>query len=143
MAYDVSKHFAPGLNNSIQVKNGTGWSYKGNWIQIYDETEVDRFFIGDFIAAEYTVTVNFNENTREILKCIVTAATNQASIVTYARTSVGATKIVNLTATVNNSFVSVKATPVIVDGTTYAGCTVAMAPTYHRNTVVGSRNVRA
>lgn len=141
MAFDVGKYFAPGLANTILIKNGSGFSHKGAWIQIYDETEIDRFFIGDFIAADYTLTVNFNSNTREIIKCIVTAGTNQASVMAYARTGVGADKIINLSATVNNSFVSLKATPVVeFGGKTYSGCTVAAAPIYHRNTVVGSRS---
>lgn len=139
---ELKKYFAPGLKNTILFKNGSGVSHKGDWTQIYDATEVDRFFIGDFIAADYTLTINFNDRIREIIKCIVTAGTNDASIMVYARTSVGADKVVNLSATINNSYVSLIATPVIeVGGVSYAGCTVATSPSYHQNTAVGSRNL--
>jgi hypothetical protein len=139
---DLKKYFTPGLKNTLQLTNGAGFSHKGAWIQIYDATEIDRFFIGDFIGADYTITVNFNDNTRELIKCAVTAGANEAGIVVYGRTAIGADKIINLSVEVNNSYVSLIATPVIATGgITYSGCTVAPMPTYFRNTVVGSRNL--
>jgi len=108
--FNISNYFTRGLRNTVLAKPGLNFSYKGPWTQIYNGEAIDRWYIGDFSSAEYTITVDLDPTNREILKCLVAGSPNDASINVYGRSTTGE-PIVNVSATVNGSFVEVVLTP--------------------------------
>jgi len=110
MALFIDKFFKSGLKNTLLLKNDTQLSRNGPWVAIPRETEIDRFFLGDFNSAEYCFSIDYNTEHKEIIKCLVVASLSQASIVVYGRANLGE-NLVSLAATVNDSYVSIKATP--------------------------------
>ena len=98
--------FKPSPQNKLSLKNNTQLAYKGSWVQVYPNTEIDRWYVGDYSSANYTITVEFNSNKKEVLQVLIVARPDQASVTVFGRTSID-DSLVNITATVNNSYVSV------------------------------------
>lgn len=98
--------FKQSPQNKLSLKNNTHLAYKGSWIQVYPDTEIDRWYVGDYSSANYTITVEFDSNKKEVLQVLVVARPDQASVTVFGRTSID-DSLVNITATVNNSYVSV------------------------------------
>lgn len=131
---NFSKYFTTGLRSTLRVLNGINFSYKGPWVQIYPDTVVDEWYVGEFTSAEYTLSVDFNAFEREIIKCLVVAGPSTASVIIYGRANLG-TPLVDLTAVVDNSKVSLIANPgVTIDGSTlYTGSKLIFSATYFYN----------
>ena len=110
MALFIDRFFQVGRKNTISLKNDTQISRTGPWVSIPAETEFDRFFLGDFTAVEYTLFVDLDTTNKEIIKVLVIASLDKASLTVYGRSNLGV-DLVNISATVNDSYVSVKATP--------------------------------
>ena len=103
-----SNYFEAGANSTLRIKKGTNWSHKGQWVQVFTDTEIDRWYVGDFSTASYQITVEFDSNKKEIIHALVVARPDEASIVLYGRASID-DELITLTATVNNSYLSLKA----------------------------------
>lgn len=116
---DFARYFFRGVKNTLRVQNGVNFAYKGPWIQVIgDETVMDEWHVGDFMAAEYTVVIDVGNTTKEILKALVVAGPSRATVTVYGRTNI-TTPLVDLVAVVDNSKVSIIAAPVqSVDGST-------------------------
>lgn len=113
-----SKYFSKGLRSTLRLLNGTNFSYKGPWVQVYQDTVIDEWYVGEFASAEYTISVDYDSFTREIIKCILVAGPLSANITVYGRSNIG-DKLVELTATVDNSVVRLIANPALSnDGST-------------------------
>ncbi len=98
--------FKQSPQNKLSLKNNTQLAYKGSWIQVYPDTEIDRWYVGDYSSANYTITVEFDSNKKEVLQVLIVARPDQASVTVFGRTSID-DSLVNITATVNDSYVSV------------------------------------
>lgn len=98
--------FKQSPQNKLSLTNNTQLAYKGSWIQIYPDTEIDRWYVGDYSSANYTITVEFSSNKKEVLQVLIVARPDQASVTIFGRTSID-DSLVNITATVNDSYVSV------------------------------------
>lgn len=109
---NFTSFFLQGLKNTLRFNNGRNLSYKGPWVQILPDTVVDEFYVGDFMAAEYTICIDAGNVDKEIIKCLVCAGPEQASLTIYGRTSVNS-ELVTLTAEVNTSKVVLKADPIL------------------------------
>jgi hypothetical protein len=107
----LSEFFLNGLKSTLRFNNGKNLSYKGPWVQVLPDTVIDEFYVGDFMAAEYTICVDAGNIDKEIIKCLVVAGPDQASLTVYGRTSINS-DLVTLSATVNTSRVSLIASPV-------------------------------
>lgn len=103
--------FARGLHNTLRLSNETQFSYQNHWKPIYDDTLIDQWFVGDFMSAEYTISVSLNQTEKEILKVVVVAAPDTAKAQVIGRSDLG-TPLVEITATVDSSRVSIIANPV-------------------------------
>lgn len=103
---NFSSFFMKGLNGTLRLLNNTNFSYKGQWIPVYSDTVLDKWYIGDFMSADYTISIDFDGQDKEIIKCLVVAGIDTASLSVYGRTNLG-NNIVDVSATVNNSFVEV------------------------------------
>jgi len=113
--FDIRQFFKIGQNNSILVKNNGSFSYDGPFVPVYETTEIDRWYVGDFSTVEYNISCDLDSDNKEFIKAIITATVDQANVVVYARNNTNR-DLVELTATVNESFVSVQVAPAIVEG---------------------------
>jgi uncharacterized protein YjbI with pentapeptide repeats len=65
--------------------------------------------VGDFSSADYTITVEFNSNTKETVKLLLVASPNSVNIINYG--NIGTLEnILSFSVAVNNSYVSLLAT---------------------------------
>lgn len=122
-----------GLKGTLLLRNNTGFSVNGPWIQVYNNTLLDRFYVGDFSSAEYTISADLDNNNKEILKVLVTATLDVASIVVYARNNT-AKDLIEVDATVNNSYVDIVLSPALSeDSTPNDGVKVIYTAKYFHN----------
>lgn len=106
---NVNEVFSRGSNNTVQINNA-GFSYNNSWQQIYDKTLVERWYLGEFSGADYTITVDLNSNNKEIIKCLVIATVDDASLVVYARNNTNI-DLVELSAIVNETYLELYISP--------------------------------
>lgn len=111
--FNITKFFGMGANGSLLAKNNAAVSHDGPWKQAYPNTVIDRWHVGDFSSAEYTISADLNMSNREIIKCLVVANVQTASIIVYARNNLG-NDLLNVSVDVNNSYVEVSINPIEV-----------------------------
>lgn len=129
---NFSSFFAQGLRSTLRVLNGINFSYKGPWVQVYPDTVIDEWYVGEFCSAEYTISVDYGTFEREIIKCLVVAGPSVANVVIYGRSNLG-NNLVDLTATVDNSRVTLIANPAVtIDGSTlFIGSKLIFSANYY------------
>lgn len=127
-----ASYFAQGLRSTLRLLNGTNFSYKGPWVQVYPNTVVDQWYVGEFMSAEYTISVDYDTFNKEIIKCLVVAAPGSAQVTVYGRSNLG-DNLIDLTATVDNSKVTLIANPATsLDGSTlYQGSKLIFSANYY------------
>ncbi len=108
--FNIAKYITSGLQNTLLIKNNSGFSYGGPWKGITDNTLVDRWHVGDFVSAEYTISAEYDTDNREILKCLVVASASRAKLNVYSRLSTN-TELVEIRAVVNDSYIDIFASP--------------------------------
>jgi len=99
--FNILKFFSQGRKDSILFKNNGAVSHNGPWKQIYTDTLLDRWHVGEFSSAEYTISVDLDNNDKELVKCLITAGLDIASVIVYARSNLGR-NLVEITAEVND-----------------------------------------
>lgn len=107
---DFKKFFVEGLKNTLLLKNDAGFSHSGPFVLCAPNTRLDRWHVGDFSAAEYIISVDFNNTNREIIKCLVVSGVDTARLKVYSRCSTDNT-LINVDAFVNNSYVDIVINP--------------------------------
>lgn len=128
---NFSKYFSRGLHGTLRLINGTNLSFKGPWVQVYPNTVVDKWYVGDFMSAEYTISVDYDTDRKELIKALVVASPTNASVVIIGRTNLGQ-NLINLSVEVNASTVSLIANPVTVGPTVFSGSKLIFSATYHQ-----------
>jgi plastocyanin len=123
---NFTNFFKQSPQNKLSLKNNTQLAYKGSWVQIYPDTEIDRWYVGDYSSANYTITAEFDSNKKEVLQVLVVARPDQATVTVYGRTSID-DSLINISASVNNSYVSII---VNVTDTTFLGTKVIFFANY-------------
>lgn len=118
--------FKQNPGNKLSLKNNVQLSHKGAWIQIYPDTVIDTWYVGDYSSANYTITAEFSSNKKEVLQVLVVARPDQATVTVYGRTSID-DSLINISATVNNSYVNVVAN---VTDTTFLGTKLVFFANY-------------
>lgn len=108
---NFASYFLQGLKSTLRFNNGKNLSYKGPWVQVLPDTIVDEFYVGDFMAAEYTICVDAGNVDKELIKCMIVAGPDNAAITVYSRTSINS-DLITLSASVNTSKVSLLASPI-------------------------------
>jgi hypothetical protein len=111
--FNISKFFGTGANGALLAKNNSAVAHNGPWVQAYPNTKLDRWHVGDFSSAEYTISIDLDSANREIIKCIIVANIQTASVVIYARNNLG-NSLLNISADVNDSYVDVIVNPIDV-----------------------------
>lgn len=127
--FDITKYFTKGLKTSIQMKDNGSFSHNGPWKQVYTDTQIVRWHSGEFSSAEFTISVDFSTTQKEIIKCIVCNSTDYASLVVIGRSNLG-TNLVELSASVNSSYVNLSISPA---DALYEGAKFIYTAQYFRN----------
>jgi hypothetical protein len=125
---DIAKYFKKGLRGTILLVN-SHFSYGSTWKAVETTLPLDRWYQGDFSSAEYTINIELGRDKKEIIKCLLTASPNEASVVVYGRSST-TTDLVNVTAQVTNSYVELILSPKS-DAT--KSCKASFAATYFKS----------
>jgi hypothetical protein len=110
---NLKKYLTDGLKNTLLFRNNAGTSHNGPSKQVYANTLLDRWHVGDFSSVDYTISADFDVDNKELIKVAITASRDRASIVVYARNNT-LNDILTVTATVNDSYVDVILNPIIV-----------------------------
>lgn len=105
-----SSFFTTGPRGTLKFLNKPSMSYKGNWVQVFPDTEIDRWHVGEFASASYLINVEFGSNKKEVMHVTVIARPDQASYSVYGRTSID-DELVTFNASVTNSWLSLKVSP--------------------------------
>lgn len=109
---NLTKYLTSGLKNTLLFKNNAGTSHNGPWKQVYPNTLLDRWHVGEFSSVEYTISADFDPDNKELIKVLVTATRDQASLIVYARSNT-VSDMIDISATVNDSYVDIIVNPVI------------------------------
>lgn len=117
---DFTRYFAPGVKNTLFLKNGVNFYNRGPWRQVFNDTEIDRWYVGDFAAAHYIVSAEFDSQKKETMSVLVVARPDQATYTIYGRASID-DPLITISATVNDSYLSFKMSPIIPE---YSGVRV-------------------
>jgi len=108
--FDVSRFFGKGDRNTLLMKNGLNFSYNGPYYVVEEGLILDEWHVNTFCSAEYTISVDYDTNNKEILKILVSASPNQSSLSIYGRSNLGSNLIL-IDSVVNNSLVQIKVNP--------------------------------
>ena len=125
---DILKYFKKGLRGTINVYD-SHFSYGSTWQAVESSLPLDRWHQGDFASAEYTISIELGRDKKEIIKCLLTASPNEASVVVYSRAST-TTDLVNVTAQVTNSYVELMLSP---KTDAQKGCKASFSATYFKS----------
>jgi hypothetical protein len=125
MTTSLTSYIAPGPQHTVALSPGTNFSFMGNRVAIGTNTEIDRWHVGSFSSASYFITVEFDSNRKETMQVLVIGRAEAANLSIFGRVSLP--KLVNLSATVNDSWVSIIANP-ITD--VYKGAKISFTATY-------------
>lgn len=123
---DFTRYFAPGVKNTLFLKNGVNFYNRGPWTQIYNNTELDRWYVGDFAAANYIISVEYDSQKKETMTVLVVARPDEASYNIYGRASID-DPLITINATVNDSYLSLRLSPIIPE---YEGVRVIYSAQY-------------
>lgn len=108
---NLAKYFNIGLRNTLKLANGVHFSHRGSWTIVYNnDTIIDEWHVGDFMSADYTISVDFGTNQKEIIRCLVVAGPNNANLTIYGRTA-NDNELITLTAIVDSSRLYLIANP--------------------------------
>tara|TARA_B100000900_G_scaffold416271_1_gene450848 strand:- start:20001 stop:21698 length:1698 start_codon:yes stop_codon:yes gene_type:complete len=132
MAFDISKFFRKGQNNTIEFRGGSNLSYAGPSASLVENgTELDRWYVGSYFGVEYTIACDVNSARKEIIKCLCTASTSTANIVIYGRSNLG-NDLLQLEVEVTDSYFRLLAYPrVQEDSTSIAGAKIIHSANYY------------
>lgn len=108
--FNLLTYLAQGLQNTLLMKSNSGFSYNGPFIRIEEETEIDRWYLGDFVSADYTISIDLDQENKELVKCSITATVDNVNLIVYSRNYTNKS-LVELRVLVNDSYVSLLATP--------------------------------
>ena len=124
--FKLDKFFSKGLKDSVLLTGSI--SHNGPWKQAYADTLIDRFHVSDFSSAEYTISADYDKDNKEIIKVLVTASVDDASVIIYARNNLG-TNLIDVSATVNQSYVDIIVNPT----TSKEGSKIIYTAQYYQN----------
>jgi hypothetical protein len=107
---NFSDFFIKGLRNTLKLRNGANFSFKGQEIRVPNPTIVDQWQSGDFASANYEIVIERGTDHVEHVNLLLTARVNEVSVLSYGRLNLGK-DLVKFTATSDNSKVTLTATP--------------------------------
>jgi len=124
--FNVNNLFGKGLKNTLLLKNGLNFSINGPFTVVRTDTVLDRWDLTSISGAEYTLLVDFDNNNREMIRCLLVGNPSNATVSVYGRSTVG-DPLINLSATVSESYVKLIVNPT---QNAYSGAKVIFQATY-------------
>lgn len=126
--FDITKFFGKGLRNTVLARNNSAFSHNGPWKQIYTDTQAARWHHGEFSGAEFTISVDFDTDNKELIKCLVCNGVDTVSHSIYGRNNLG-NELVEISAITNDSYVEL----IISPKTGYEGAKFIYSANYYHN----------
>ena len=126
--FNIANYFREGIKKTLLVTNNGATSHNGPWKQVYTNTQVERWHAGEFSSAEFTISIDYNNANKEIVKCIVAVGVDYANLSVVGRSNLG-NDLVDLTVTVNQSYVDL----LITAKTGYEGAKFIFTANYFQN----------
>lgn len=111
--FDITRYLKTGLKNTLLFRNNTGLSHNGPNKQVYSNTLLDRWHMGDFSSVEYTIAADLDSDNKEIVKVLVTATRGKAALVVYARNNT-LRDLIAVSAVVTDSYVDIILNPATI-----------------------------
>jgi hypothetical protein len=141
--FDVSRFFGKGDRNTLLMKNGLNFSYNGPYYVVEEGLILDEWHVNTFCSAEYTISVDYDTNNKEIIKILVSASPNQSSLSIYGRSNLG-NDLIKINSVVDNSLVKIIISPADKSQTEkYTGSKIIFGASYFAtlNALVGGSQV--
>jgi len=123
-------YFTKGINSTAQLSKGTNISYQSSGVKVLASTEIDRWYTGDFVSADYIINVELSQNERETIRATLVAMPGHSTLTIHSRTALSRS-LINVTASATNSHVSLMVTPY---DNTVIGSNVSFFGNYARTT---------
>jgi hypothetical protein len=115
---NFASFFLQGLKNTLRLQNGVNFSYKGPWMLFTENAVLDEFYVGDFMAAEYTIVVDAGNTRKEMIKALVVAGPESATVTVYGRTNLNENLIdLNVLVTASKCSVTIRGASSPTDST--------------------------
>tara|TARA_B110000503_G_C6945709_1_gene328879 strand:+ start:154 stop:666 length:513 start_codon:yes stop_codon:yes gene_type:complete len=118
--------FTKGANQTIHLPDRSSFSYKGNWIGVFNGATMDQWHVGEFSSATYQITVEFDSNEKEIMQLSVVARPDRAVASVFGRSSINQ-ELITLSVSVDESICKISVNP---SATIYAGAKLIFHATY-------------
>ena len=126
MEKSTANLFSKGQNNTIELRNRSSFSFKGNWIGVFTGTVMDRWAVGDFSSAVYQITVEYDSNEKEIMQLSVVARPDRAVATIFGRSSINQ-ELIDISVTVDESTCFINVSP---KSSNYTGAKLLFHATY-------------
>ena len=126
--FNIANYFKEGIKKTLLVTNNGATSHNGPWKQVYTDTQVERWHAGEFSTAEFTISIDYNNANKEIVKCIVSVGVDYANLSVVGRSNLG-NDLVDLSVAVNQSYVDL----LISAKTGYEGSKFIYTANYFQN----------
>jgi len=124
--FNVNNLFGKGIKNTLLLKNGLNFSINGPFTVVRTNTVLDRWDLTSISGVEYTLLVDFDNNNREMIRCLAVGNPSNATVTVYGRSTVG-NPLINLSAAVDDSSVKLIVNPT---QSIYDGAKVIFQATY-------------
>ncbi|MDB4348961.1 hypothetical protein OAA64_01405 [bacterium] len=99
---EFTDYFDRGAKGSLKLRNNTQLSHKGLNKQVYNNTVVDSWHVGEIMSAEYTLVVDNGRDSKEMVKVLVVAGPEDAAVTIYGRATIEE-KLISISGTVDTS----------------------------------------
>tara|TARA_B100000780_G_scaffold255413_1_gene204047 strand:+ start:357 stop:758 length:402 start_codon:yes stop_codon:yes gene_type:complete len=126
--FNITNYFREGIKKTLLVRNNGASSHNGPWKQVYTNTQVERWHAGEFSTAEFTISIDYDNANKEIIKCIVAVGVDYANLSVVGRSNLS-NDLVDLSVTVNQSYVDL----LITAKTGYTGAKFIYTANYFQN----------
>ena len=70
----IPRFFGKGDRNTPLLKNGLNFPYNGPYPVVEEGLVLDQWHVNTFMSAEYTISVDYDTNNKEMLKVLVVAS---------------------------------------------------------------------
>ena len=126
--FNIANYFKEGIKKTLLVTNNGATSHNGPWKQVYTNTQVERWHAGEFSTAEFTISIDYDNANKEIVKAIVAVGVDYANLSVVGRSNLG-NDLIDLSVTVNQSYVDL----LITAKTGYEGAKFIFTANYFQN----------
>ena len=142
---ESTNFFRQGKGNTLQLTNRAALSFNGEFIPVYTDTVIDKWYVGDFASVDYLINVEFNNTATEVMRVLVNARPNSANYTVYARSSIS-DQLITIHAVITNSYLTLTATAIspyngarVTFTATYAESCTNLSPSHTVNSVTSSQ----